>query len=202
MIEGKYPVKPSLPAVAGFEGVACVRAVGAAVGASFAPGDWVIPVAPGVGTWRQHGCFAASGWHKVANDIPVDAAATLFVKYAGGLMVDVQVQTRTPHGHHPHIMDMPHLTASQSPKCTTYAGRVCRPATWGCRGTECRQQCSGAICCADGTQSQGCTYCQRCACTVGGDGGGWLKSGDACIGGGCSKACINMVCAVLSLLSV
>lgn len=87
MIEGKYPIKPSLPAVPGFECVARVRAVGSAVQHAYSSGDWVIPTAPGMGTWRQQGCFAASGWHKVANDIPIDAAATLFVKYAGVLFV-------------------------------------------------------------------------------------------------------------------
>lgn len=81
-VEGKYPVKPPLPAIAGFEGVARVRAVGGAV-QSCAPGDWVIPTAPAQGTWRATGIFPAANWHRVANDIPVDAAATLFVKYGG-----------------------------------------------------------------------------------------------------------------------
>lgn len=82
MLEGKYPVKPPLPAIAGFEGVGRVRAAGTAVQPSCAPGDWMIPTAPAQGTWRASGIFPAANWHKVANDIPVDAAATLFVKYA------------------------------------------------------------------------------------------------------------------------
>ena len=107
MVEGKYPVTPSLPSVAGFEGVACVRAAGTAV-QSCAPGDWVIPTAPAQGTWRQCGIFPAANWHKIAIDIPVDAAATLFVKCA--------VRLPAPYRIAP---------PSQPTQCAAHVGRLC-----------------------------------------------------------------------------
>ena len=50
-IEGKYPVRPDLPATPGFEGAAVVAALGANV-TSVAVGDLVI-LPHNVGTWRD-----------------------------------------------------------------------------------------------------------------------------------------------------
>ena len=50
-IEGKYPVKPALPAVGGNEGAATVLAIGRDV-RSVKQGDTVIPGSAGFGTWR------------------------------------------------------------------------------------------------------------------------------------------------------
>ena len=47
-IQGVYPVKPPLPAVAGNEGVGRVEALGAGV-TELAVGDWVTPAASGGG---------------------------------------------------------------------------------------------------------------------------------------------------------
>lgn len=54
IIEGTYPIKPdAFPAVGGNEGVGVVLAVGADVRPDgLVPGDRVIPVGPGMGTWR------------------------------------------------------------------------------------------------------------------------------------------------------
>jgi trans-2-enoyl-CoA reductase len=49
-VQGVYPVRPPLPAaVAGYEGVAQVHALGSAVARPLSPGDWVIPFPPSFG---------------------------------------------------------------------------------------------------------------------------------------------------------
>jgi len=45
---GVYPVRPQVPAVGGYEGVAEVHSVGSAV-KGLSPGDWVIPSPPSSG---------------------------------------------------------------------------------------------------------------------------------------------------------
>ena len=47
---GMYPIKPSLPAVGGGEGVGVVTASGADV-THLRKGDWVIPAGAGLGEW-------------------------------------------------------------------------------------------------------------------------------------------------------
>jgi len=42
-------------------------------------GDLVVPLEPCVGTWRTAGTFAASAFHRVREDIPLEAAATLTI---------------------------------------------------------------------------------------------------------------------------
>jgi mitochondrial enoyl-[acyl-carrier protein] reductase / trans-2-enoyl-CoA reductase len=50
-VEGVYPVRPPLPAaVGGYEGVGQVHALGPAITAQLAPGDWVIPSPLSFGT--------------------------------------------------------------------------------------------------------------------------------------------------------
>eukprot|EP01126_Amoeba_proteus_P010075 TRINITY_DN1390_c0_g1_i11.p1 TRINITY_DN1390_c0_g1~~TRINITY_DN1390_c0_g1_i11.p1 ORF type:complete len:301 (+),score=59.33 TRINITY_DN1390_c0_g1_i11:456-1358(+) len=51
MIEGTYPIQPSLPSVAGNEGLGKVVAVGNSV-SKLKVGDYVVPNKPGFGTWR------------------------------------------------------------------------------------------------------------------------------------------------------
>ena len=53
LFDGTYPIKPdAFPAVGGNEGVGVVLAVGADVRSDgLVPGDRVIPVGPGMGTW-------------------------------------------------------------------------------------------------------------------------------------------------------
>ncbi|XP_064628051.1 enoyl-[acyl-carrier-protein] reductase, mitochondrial-like [Lineus longissimus] len=76
MIEGKYPIKPALPAVGGNEGVATVVATGGSV-KGIIPGDWVIPAGSGFGTWRTHAVCKPHELRKIDNDIPVVRAATM-----------------------------------------------------------------------------------------------------------------------------
>ncbi len=53
MIEGTYPVLPSLPAVAGNEGVGQIVAVGGNV-KNVKPNDFVLPSKPGFGNYCHH----------------------------------------------------------------------------------------------------------------------------------------------------
>ncbi|KAL6905962.1 hypothetical protein ACP4OV_003563 [Aristida adscensionis] len=79
-VEGVYPVRPPLPAaVAGYEGVGQVLALGPAVAAPLSPGDWVIPSPPSFGTWQTYIVKHESAWHKVRSDVPVEYAATVTV---------------------------------------------------------------------------------------------------------------------------
>ena len=51
-------------------------------------GDWVVPLQACMGTWRQHGVFPASAFHRIAPEcIPVEAAASLCIKWVGKLCV-------------------------------------------------------------------------------------------------------------------
>ncbi|XP_046574643.1 enoyl-[acyl-carrier-protein] reductase, mitochondrial-like [Haliotis rubra] len=78
MIEGTYFIRPPLPAVVGNEGVGEIIGKGEAV-SDLSIGDWVIPADSGWGTWRSYAVAPRSTVFKVANDIPVDSAATLLV---------------------------------------------------------------------------------------------------------------------------
>ncbi|KAL6642091.1 hypothetical protein ACP70R_020272 [Stipagrostis hirtigluma subsp. patula] len=79
-VEGVYPVRPPLPgAVAGYEGVGQVHALGPAVAAPLSPGDWVIPSPPSFGTWQTYIVKHESAWHKVRSDVPMEYAATVTV---------------------------------------------------------------------------------------------------------------------------
>ncbi|KFM63094.1 Trans-2-enoyl-CoA reductase, mitochondrial, partial [Stegodyphus mimosarum] len=53
MIQGKYAVKPELPAIGGNEGVAEILKVGSSV-KNLKVGSWVIPCSSGWGTWKTH----------------------------------------------------------------------------------------------------------------------------------------------------
>ncbi|KAK9806305.1 hypothetical protein WJX72_009439 [[Myrmecia] bisecta] len=77
-VEGKYPVRPPLPAVPGNEGVGVVRGVGKQV-QGLKEGDWVVPLVPGLGMWRQRGTFQATALHRVPSDLPLGAAATMCI---------------------------------------------------------------------------------------------------------------------------
>eukprot|EP00127_Corallochytrium_limacisporum_P003743 Clim_evm75s152 gene=Clim_evmTU75s152 len=73
-IEGMYPIKPPLPAVAGNEGVGEVIAVGNQV-TSLQVGDRVIPAKAGWGTWRTRAIAHSNELLKVSKDLnPMDAA--------------------------------------------------------------------------------------------------------------------------------
>ncbi|XP_036913105.1 enoyl-[acyl-carrier-protein] reductase, mitochondrial isoform X1 [Sturnira hondurensis] len=78
MIQGNYGLLPKLPAVGGNEGVGQVVAVGSSV-TGVKPGDWVIPAAAGLGTWRTEAVFNEEALIAVPSDIPLQSAATLSV---------------------------------------------------------------------------------------------------------------------------
>lgn len=77
-IEGKYPAKPNLPAVAGNEGVGEVVKVGNEV-QEVAVGDRVVPLTSGLGTWRTHAIFPQNTIFKVPKKLGLVEAATLTV---------------------------------------------------------------------------------------------------------------------------
>ncbi|KAK2985582.1 hypothetical protein RJ640_025015 [Escallonia rubra] len=77
-IQGKYPVKPQLPAVGGYEGVGEVHSLGSAV-RGLSPGDLVIPSPPSSGTWQTYVVKEESAWHKIDRGTPVEYAATITV---------------------------------------------------------------------------------------------------------------------------
>lgn len=77
-IEGTYPMRPTVPAVGGTEGVGVVVAVTPGV-RNLKVDDWVIPSHPHLGTWRTHIAKEESAWSKIGQDIPMEYAATVSV---------------------------------------------------------------------------------------------------------------------------
>ncbi|XP_075709445.1 enoyl-[acyl-carrier-protein] reductase, mitochondrial isoform X2 [Rhinoderma darwinii] len=78
MVQGTYALLPQLPSVGGNEGVGVVAEVGNHV-SSLRPGDWVILVDAGLGTWRTEGLFSEEALVRVPSDISIVGAATLSV---------------------------------------------------------------------------------------------------------------------------
>ncbi len=74
-IEGKYPVRPTLPATPGFEGAGVVEEVGPAV-RNLKPGMQVI-LPHDLGSWREAAVVAADKLVAVPNDIAPEQAAML-----------------------------------------------------------------------------------------------------------------------------
>ncbi|XP_053669638.1 enoyl-[acyl-carrier-protein] reductase, mitochondrial [Anopheles nili] len=83
-IQGKYPVRPTFPAVGGNECVGEVIALGPSSGNSLKVGDRVVPFASGLGTWRSHGIYKTSRVMKVPAGIGVAEAATITVNPCTG----------------------------------------------------------------------------------------------------------------------
>lgn len=77
-IQGKYPVRPTLPSVPGNEGVGEIVAIGNKV-QHFAAGDRVVPLTNALGTWRSHIIISCSDVHKVPMQLGLVEAATLTV---------------------------------------------------------------------------------------------------------------------------
>ncbi|MEX0332509.1 MAG: 2-enoyl thioester reductase domain-containing protein [Puniceicoccaceae bacterium] len=77
MILGKYGQLKELPAIAGREGVAVVKAAGEGV-TEFQPGDRVV-VPKEMGSWQTCGIVPAEGLFRVPADIPVEMAAMVMV---------------------------------------------------------------------------------------------------------------------------
>ncbi|OCT80166.1 enoyl-[acyl-carrier-protein] reductase, mitochondrial [Xenopus laevis] len=78
MLHGNYGITPRLPAIGGNEGVGKVIKVGCSVN-SVKPGDWVIPIDSGFGTWRTHAVCQADKVTSIPNDISLISAATISV---------------------------------------------------------------------------------------------------------------------------
>ncbi|XP_070556073.1 enoyl-[acyl-carrier-protein] reductase, mitochondrial-like isoform X2 [Ptychodera flava] len=77
-IQGVYPIKPDLPAIAGFEGVGEVVDVGQKV-TKLTPGTIVIPGVNAIGTWCTHVVGSEDDWLQVPEGTPTLFAATLRV---------------------------------------------------------------------------------------------------------------------------
>ncbi len=74
-IQGKYPVRPKLPATPGFEGAGVVEEVGAAVRNVAAGAQVILP--HDLGTWREAAVVAADKLVVVPNEIAPEQAAML-----------------------------------------------------------------------------------------------------------------------------
>ncbi|MGH7935846.1 MAG: MDR family NADPH-dependent oxidoreductase, partial [Chthoniobacterales bacterium] len=74
-IEGKYPIRPELPATPGFEGAGVVEEIGSAV-RNVAVGDQVI-LPHDIGTWREAAIVSAAKLVVVPGDIAPEQAAML-----------------------------------------------------------------------------------------------------------------------------
>lgn len=77
-IQGKYPSKPTLPAVPGNEGVAEIVKVGPGV-SEFRQGDHVVPLTNNLGTWRSHLIISSEYLLKIPKNLGLVEAATLTV---------------------------------------------------------------------------------------------------------------------------
>jgi NADPH:quinone reductase-like Zn-dependent oxidoreductase len=77
IIEGKYPVRPELPAVPGMEAAGVIEAVGAEV-TGLSVGERVL-VPHGVGAWREYVTVPSTGVIAVPGNIPAQQAAMLRV---------------------------------------------------------------------------------------------------------------------------
>ncbi len=75
VIEGKYPRRPELPAVAGIEGAGVIAAIGPEV-LGFSVGERVL-LPHGTGAWREYATVPASDLLVVPSNIPADQAAML-----------------------------------------------------------------------------------------------------------------------------
>ncbi|MEI6350111.1 MAG: 2-enoyl thioester reductase domain-containing protein [Verrucomicrobiota bacterium] len=78
-IEGKYPIRPTLPATPGVEGAGVVTAVGP--GVTLTPGT-VVLLPHGYGTWREAGILVADALIPVPEGVPFHEAAMLKINPA------------------------------------------------------------------------------------------------------------------------
>ncbi|XP_058791718.1 enoyl-[acyl-carrier-protein] reductase, mitochondrial [Phymastichus coffea] len=77
-IQGKYPSKPPLPAVAGNEGVGQIVAVGPDI-RNLCPGDKVVPNGVNKGTWQTHGIYESHELFKIHSQMDTAVASMLNV---------------------------------------------------------------------------------------------------------------------------
>lgn len=77
-LQGVYPIKPPLPAVAGNEGYGRIVKVGNGV-KNVRVGDHVLPAKAGLGIWRTDGHHKEADVFPIDNTLPLEASATLQV---------------------------------------------------------------------------------------------------------------------------
>uniref|UniRef100_A0A8B9LNT2 Enoyl-[acyl-carrier-protein] reductase, mitochondrial n=1 Tax=Astyanax mexicanus TaxID=7994 RepID=A0A8B9LNT2_ASTMX len=95
MIQGTYPILCPLPAVGGNEGLGEVLEVGDEVN-TLRPGDWVVPVDAGFGTWRTEAVCGEDDLITVPKDITVMGAATIAVNPCTAYRMLHDFHTLTP----------------------------------------------------------------------------------------------------------
>lgn len=77
-IQGKYPSRPSLPAVPGNEGVGEIVAIGSNV-QDLRVGDRVVPNGPNFGIWRTQANYNSKDVMKIPNDVDLVVASMMNV---------------------------------------------------------------------------------------------------------------------------
>ncbi|KAK1805619.1 hypothetical protein P4O66_019902, partial [Electrophorus voltai] len=95
MVQGTYPILCPLPAVGGNEGLGEVVEVGSDVMA-MRPGDWVVPMDAGFGTWRTEVVCEETDLISVPKDISVLGAATIAVNPCTAYRMLHDFQALTP----------------------------------------------------------------------------------------------------------
>jgi trans-2-enoyl-CoA reductase len=95
VLEGKYPVRPSLPGVPGVEGVGVVEALGADVTDLKVGMPVLLPHR--FGTWRAIGNATVAGLVPVTPEIPLEQAAMLRINPATALLM-LREFVSLPHG--------------------------------------------------------------------------------------------------------
>ncbi len=79
MVRGRYVVLPSLPATPGFEGVGVVTEAGPGLLGPWVKGKRVVAINDKGGNWAEYAVIKARQARPVADDIPDEQAASLFV---------------------------------------------------------------------------------------------------------------------------
>jgi NADPH:quinone reductase len=82
VVEGRYGVLPTLPAIPGFEGVGVVDEVGPGLIGRFVKGKRVVAINSQGGNWAEYAVIPARQARPVPDDIPDDQAAAYFVNPA------------------------------------------------------------------------------------------------------------------------
>lgn len=77
-IQGKYPSKPSLPAIPGNEGVGEIVEIGSQV-TNLCVGDRVVPNGSNLGTWRTHAIYKPEDLLKISKEVGLVEASMINV---------------------------------------------------------------------------------------------------------------------------
>jgi NADPH:quinone reductase-like Zn-dependent oxidoreductase len=96
-IEGRYGLKPALPATPGFEGVGVVESSGGGLLGRFLVGRRVVVMGSRTGNWAEYAAGAARQCIPVPDDLPIEQAATFFVNPATALAITRHV-LKVPRG--------------------------------------------------------------------------------------------------------